>query len=196
MRILAALLLITTVSSSQSRIAFSVVEISRQFDSAGRLKSESRSFFATNNDGSIVSVDLEPGAEYARQIIDRRKHRTIVINNRTGSASVVPYHLPYSLEGCEQRFRFIIGAAVSVDKSAGVLHGVSVERVSVSLPDGAIMEILLAPQLSCHMLQTQLRRNGLTLHTQSTEDLQIGEPDPRLFEIPAGYRVLRAEWAR
>jgi hypothetical protein len=56
MRIPAGLLLAVTSAFSQSTTPhpFSVTEVSRQFDAAGKLDSESRFLFATNRAGSIV----------------------------------------------------------------------------------------------------------------------------------------------
>src|SRR5262249_33621042 len=46
------------------------------------------------------------------------------------------------------------------------------------------MEILFAPSLACHMMEVRTSRHGLVLKTQTTDRLQIGDPDPHLFEIP------------
>ncbi|HKE24305.1 MAG TPA: hypothetical protein VKB88_18210 [Bryobacteraceae bacterium] len=54
------------------------------------------------------------------------------------------------------------------------------------------MEILVAPSLACHMMEVHTFRNGLPLKAQTTDNLQIGDPDPLLFEIPADYRVTEA----
>jgi hypothetical protein len=52
------------------------------------------------------------------------------------------------------------------------------------------MEILMAPSLACHMMQVQTRHSGVLRITESTENLQLGDPDPRLFEVPAEYDVI------
>jgi hypothetical protein len=91
MRSLAGLFLGASLAFSQSVIPFSVVEVSRRFDAAGKLTSESRFLFAMNSDGSIASVDLSPGSGGARQVIDAAKHRSMVINPRSRSAAIMSY---------------------------------------------------------------------------------------------------------
>src|SRR5262249_28114491 len=57
MRVIVGILLLAGFSLAQSVTPFSLIEVSRQFDQTGTLKSEARFFFAMNRDGSIVSVD-------------------------------------------------------------------------------------------------------------------------------------------
>lgn len=78
---------------------------------------------------------------------------------------------------------------MSVEKSAGAVQGVPVERVVLEQPEERT-EILLAPTLGCQPMMSVTLRNGLTLKTEAVEDVRIGEPDPRLFEVPADWRWL------
>jgi hypothetical protein len=191
MRVVVGLLLLVEYSLAQSVTPFSVTQLSRQFNQTGTLKSESRFFFAVNRDGSIVSVDLDPSAGGTRQILDAVHGREILINPKSRSASMMPYQIPrQSPVACEQRF--VIGfrdAAISVEKSAGRILGVAVERVSVDWPDGSGMDVYMAPSLGCEMLRTISRRNGQALETGVAQNLRVGDPDGDLFEIPAGYRL-------
>jgi hypothetical protein len=191
MRFTAWFLLTAASSFSQPVSPFTAVEISRQFDARGNLKSESRFLFAMNRDGSIASVDLDPRAAQTRQIIDVVNHRTITIDPTARSAIAMPYGAFRSepTNACEQRFYHIHGADVAVDRSAQTLQGVTVDRVSVHMPHGGSMQVLLAPSLGCHMLQILFQRNGVTLETQISERLQLGDPDRSLFEVPGGYRL-------
>jgi hypothetical protein len=190
MRVIVGILLLAGSSIAQSVTPFSLSEVSRQFDQAGALKSESRFFFAVNRDGSIVSLDLDPSAGGARQILDAVHSRQIVINPKSRSASIMRY--PISLqspEACEQRFLGFRDAAISVEKSAGSIQGVAVARVSVRWPNGSSMDVFMAPSLGCQMLKTVNHSNGHALETRIVEDLRIGDPENELFEIPAGYRL-------
>jgi hypothetical protein len=87
-------------------------------------------------------------------------------------------------------------AAISVDKSAGEIQGMELQRISISLPNGLTTEILIAPSLSCHMMKAQTFKNGILLESQTAEDLRLGDPDPRLFEVPADYRLTGATFSR
>jgi hypothetical protein len=191
MRVVAGLLLLVGHSLAQSITPFSLIEVTRQFDQTGTLKSESRFFFAVNREGSIVSVDLDPSAGGTRQILDAVHGREILISPQSRSASIMPYQIPRQLPAaCEQRF--VIGfrdAAISVEKSAGSVLGVAVERVSVDWPDGRGMDVDMAPSLGCQMLRTISRRDGHALETRVAQNLRVGDPDGHLFEIPAGYRL-------
>src|SRR6266550_1442150 len=133
MRVVAGLLLLVAYSLAQSVTPFSVVEVSLQKNQTGTLKAESRFFFAVNSEGSIVSVDLDPSAGGNRQILDAVHGREILISPKSHSASMMPYQIRrQSPAACEQRF--VTGfrdAAISVEKSAGSILGVAVERVSV-----------------------------------------------------------------
>src|SRR5437867_1824909 len=139
MRVFTGLLLLIASSFAQSLTPFSLTEVSRQFDQAGALKSEGRFFFAMNRQGSIVSVDLDPSAGGIRQILDAVQGREILISPQSRSASIMRYQIRrQSPEACEQRF--VTGfrdAVISVEKSAGSIQGVGVERVSVDWPDGS-----------------------------------------------------------
>ena len=190
MRVIVGILLLAGSSLAQSITPFSLIEVSRQFDQTGTLKSEARFFFAMNRDGSIVSVDLDPSAGGTRQILDSVHGRQILITPNSRSASIMRYQIPrQSSQACEQRFFGFRDAAISLEKSAGSILGVAVERVSVDWPDRSGMDVYMAPSLGCHMLRTMSRRNGHALETSVAQKLRIGDPDSDLFEIPAGYRL-------
>jgi hypothetical protein len=191
-RIAGLLVLLSTLAFSlQAASPFSVVEVTRQFDSAGNVTSEARFLFAMNRDASIASVDLSAGATPTRQVIDVINHRTAVVNPQSRTAAILPYGAPQlaSTGMCEDRFRRMYGAVVSVDRAAGTVDGVPLQRISVVLPGDNALEILVAPSLGCHMLETQGRRNGVLVETQTFESLRLADPDPRLFEVPAGYSL-------
>jgi hypothetical protein len=136
-------------------------------------------------------VDLDPSSAATRQILDRVHGLQILINPKLRSASIMPYRVPReSPAACEQRF--VSGfrdAGISVQRSAGSLQGVAVERVSVDWPDGSGTDIFMAPSLGCQTLRTVSRSNGQVLETGVVENLRIGDPDGALFRIPDGYRL-------
>jgi hypothetical protein len=131
MRILVGFLFASVYSFSQAITPFTLTDVSQRFDATGKLVSVSRFLFAANRNGSIVAVDLDPSAGRTRQIIDVSTHRIIFIDPNSRSASEVPYYWPRigSSNACEERFHSIRGAVVSVDRSAGSIFGVSVQRV-------------------------------------------------------------------
>ena len=179
MRVLLGLLLVVAPSFAQSDTPFSLIEVSRQFDETGALKSETRFLLAVNRNGSIVCVDLDPASGATRQILDRTHGNQILINPKARSASIMAYRVPrQSPEACERRF-------VSGFRDARV----SVERVSVDSPNRGGMDVYMAPSLGCQMLRTVSRLNGQVLETSLAENLRIGDPDAALFRIPDGYRV-------
>jgi hypothetical protein len=191
MRLFAGFLFLAAYAFPQTSEPFTVTEVTRQFDSAGNVVSESRYLFAVNREGSIASVDLNPGAGRVRQVLDVFNGRDFLVTPQSRSASVTlrpgTGHFS-SEEPCEARFRAYAGAVVSVDKSPNTILGVPVERISVKSPTGHVTEVSAAPSLGCHMLKTVTSRNGKAIQTRTSEDLRLGDPDPALFEIPAGYR--------
>jgi len=198
MRFPAVILFVAGVAFAQQPTPFSVIEVSRQVDATGKVTAESRFLFATNHDGSIALVDLDPAAGGVRQIIDVVKHRTILVNPQSRNATISPNGVAplEPRDACEQRFRKILHAVVSVDRSAGVVQGVALHRISVTLPQGTTMDILVAPSLGCHMLQVQNRRNGVVSETRAYENLQINDPAPSFFEVPTDYQVTEVAYAR
>ena len=176
----------------QTPSPFTAIEVSRQFDAAGTIKSESRFLFAMNRDGSIVSVDLDPNTSATRQIIDVTKRETILINPNTQSATISPYggFAAGSPRTCDERFRFVKHSVISVDTPAATIHGVAVERISIKSLNGVMSEIFLAPSLACHTLRSLTMRNGRSFETQAAENVQLGDPDPRLFDIPSDYCIV------
>ena len=55
-----------------------------------------------------------------------------------------------------------------------------------------VMDVYKAPDLGCHGLRAVLWRSpDEPLEMMAVENLQLGDPDPALFEIPAGYRISR-----
>ena len=190
MRVLLGLLLVVAPSFAQSDTPFSLIQVSRQFDETGALKSETRFLFAVNRNGSIVCVDLDPASGATRQILDRIHGNQILINPKARWASIMAYRVPrQSPEACERRF--VSGfrdARVSVEKLAGSIQGVEVERVSVDSPNWG-GDVYMAPSLGCQMLRTVSRLDSRVLETSVAENLRIGDPDAALFRIPDGYRV-------
>lgn len=187
MRAICSFLLVLIPAFSQS--PFSVIDISRRFDASGHVKSEARFLFAMNRDGSIVSVDLNLGG-HSRQIVDVSNQRTIVINAASRSVSIGPYgsfrvHGPNT---CDEGFRHIVGAVISVEKSAASVQGIALDRVSVRA-DGTSLDILLAPSLGCHVLRSVTTRDGALVEMRTSENLQLGDPDPALFSIPPDYQI-------
>ena len=192
------LVLLVAPAMAQSVTPFSLNEVSRQFDKAGALKSETRFLFAVDRHGSIVSMDLDPSSGAARQILDRVHGFEILINPKTRTASKMPYQVPQRPpEACERRFVSGFGdTRVSVERSAGVIQGVEVERVSVDGPNADSMDVYMAPSLGCQVLRTIHNRDGQVLETRAVNNLRIGDPDANLFRIPEGYRVTGVSFAR
>jgi hypothetical protein len=190
-RLLFGLLLFTTICLCQTYTPFTVTEVSRQFDTTGKLTSESRFLFAYRQDGSIVSVDHDPRARNLRQILDASKHQTLLIEPTSRSASQMPYNWPPSSGSCDARFHAIAGAVVSVDNSPRTVSGVPVQRVSAILPGGVLMEVLIAPDLACQMLESTISQNGRILSSLVSENLRIGNPDAALFKVPLDYRLTK-----
>lgn len=187
-----AVLLFTGLSAFAQPInPFTVTEVSRHSEADNQPATESRFLFAMNREGSTVSVDLDPTSGGTRQIIDVVKHRIVLVTPKTRSAVSSPYGRPQfgSPDSCEQRFRNLVDAVISVDKAAGKIQGVELQRISISLPTGLTTEILVARSLSCHIIKAQTFRYGILLESQTTEDLRLGDPDPLLFEVPADYQT-------
>jgi hypothetical protein len=126
MRFLAGLPLVAGLAFAQSFTPFTVIDVNRGFDAAGKVAWESRFLFAMNRDGSIASTDLDATTGATRQIIDVVKHRAVVVNPPSRSAAIVPYGgQPGSSGECAERFRHIAGAVVSVERLAGTTQGIS-----------------------------------------------------------------------
>ncbi|HZU28439.1 MAG TPA: hypothetical protein VFA04_23130 [Bryobacteraceae bacterium] len=190
MRIMLILVVAGTAFAQVGIHPYTLKTVSRQYDRAGNLVSESRFLTAVDKTGSLVTVDLDPSRGGARQILDVVNHRVILVEPRSAMASSAPYDWAPETRACEDRFRAIRDARVTVDRSAGAIQGVPVERVLVDLPDRR-MEVFLAPSLACEMLRVTDTRNGVPLDTSAAEELKVGDPDPRLFAIPADYRWIR-----
>lgn len=195
MRLLLGFLLSVELAFSESSITpYTLIEISRQFDTAGNVKSESRFLFAVNREGSIASVDLDPAAGGARQILDFQRGQTIVVDPKAKSVSMFAYHPQQPGEPCEKRFRSNRNATVSVDHTADKVEGISVQRVSVSWENGRNMDVFMAPSLGCQMVKAVLQQNGRLIETRVVNDLRLGDPDPTLFQIPPEYRWTQYRW--
>src|SRR6185437_750637 len=103
MRSCISLLLALGVAFSQDIKPYTLIEISQRFDTTGNLTSESRFLFAVNREGAIASVDLDPAAGGARQILDFRHGQTIVVNPKAKSVSRFSYHPKRTGDPCENR---------------------------------------------------------------------------------------------
>ena len=191
MRFYIGLLLTLGAAFSQDIKPYTLIEISQRFDATGNLTSESRFLFATNREGAIASVDLDPAAGGARQILDFRRGQTIVVNPKAKSVSRFSYHPKRSVDPCQNRFFSFVDAQVSVENSAGVIEGVAVQRVSVNWPNGRTIEVFMAPSLGCHVLRSVNRNKGIALEGRVAVELRIGDPDSDLFQIPPDYRETR-----
>lgn len=192
MRTLVGLILVALPVLCQPRTPFTITEVTRRINAPDQPVRESRFLFAMNRDGSIASVELGPESDGTRQIVDLVNHRSVLVNRGSRTAVIMPNgSRPQfgSPDACEQRFRSMPGAVVSVERSAGKIQGVALQRISVSLPGGAAMEILVAPSLACHMIETYTIKNGTVVTAQFMESLQLGHPDPALFVVPTDYQV-------
>lgn len=199
MRSLVCLFFVVLPIFCQPRTPFTITEVTRRINAADQPVKESRFLFAMNRDGSIASVELGPQSDGTRQIIDVVNHRSVLVNPGSRTAVIMPYgSRPQfgSPDACEQRFRSVPGAVVSVERSADQIQGVALQRISVSLPDGAAMKIMVAPSLACHMIETGTIKNGTVVTAQSMESLQLGDPDPALFVVPTDYQVTEVELSR
>lgn len=191
MRLLVCFLFGLTLAPSQTITPFTLTEVSRRFDTEGKVISQSRFLFAALENGSIVAVDLDPSASGLRQIIDTARKQIILVNPSSRSASEMPYSWSPATSPCEQRFYSIVGASVSLDTFPRSMEGVPVQRISLGLGRGLSTEILVAPSLGCRVLQSTTLQNGRVVATRVSENVKIGNPDPSLFEVPPGYRLTR-----
>jgi len=198
MRALVCLFFVALPILCQPRTPFTIIEVTR-INAPDHSGKESRFLFAMNRDGSIASMELGPKSDGTRQIIDLVNHRSVLVNLKSRTAAIMPFGSRQqfgSPDACEQRFRSMVGAVVSLERSAGQIQGVALQRISVSFRDGAVMEMLVAPDLACQMIETRMIRNGTVVTTQSTESLQLGDPDPALFVVPTDYQVTEAGLSR
>jgi hypothetical protein len=176
--------------SPRETTPFTLTQVSRRFDATGKLTSETRFLFASDQAGSIVSVDLNPGAHRERQIIDVSSHQIILVNPDSKTASDMPHHSSPAnpSQACETRFRSIVGAVVAVETTSTTTYGFSTQRISVTVPGGLTMELVVAPDLRCRMLESTTTVDGRVVERLVSQDVTIGPPDPLLFQVPADYK--------
>ena len=190
MRIQTLFFLFTGLAVAQTAASFTATEVHRTFDSDGNVRAETRFLFATNKDGSVASVDLNPDAMGRRQILDNSSQLDVLIDPPSKTATVL--HRTISVKPlqnrCDDRFRKMNGAVVTRDAAWGMLQGVAVERISVTAGSHSF-EVFAAPSLGCQILRSVLDPGGAARESTVTESLILGEPDTSLFEIPKDYRV-------
>jgi hypothetical protein len=162
----------STCAAAQVVTPYTVTEVSRQYDANGKLTAETRFLTAVNHDGSLVTVDLDPAAGGRRQILDAANRRELLVDPKTGTASEMRRTLPPVVPRahCEDRFRAMAGATVTVDSSAEVINGVALDRVRVESRLPVVLEIYMAPALGCHIIKSVTREGGRILRTQSVEE--------------------------
>jgi hypothetical protein len=173
---------------TQPQAPFTLVETNHYFDPAGNPKAEASFLVAVNRDGSRATVDLDPKAGKARQILDAVRKTNTVVDPASRSATTSPLRGIPDRQPCRERFSGIRDASVSVEPSAETIHNIPVLRVSVDWPGVRRMDVFLAPSLGCQMLRVIQHEHGRSLETMTTKDLRAGNPDPDLFTVPAGYR--------
>jgi hypothetical protein len=180
------LLLSLFAALASAKTPFTSTELTRSFDAGGKLTSETRFVYATRSDGSIASVDLDESTGNARQVIDRSRQKTYLIDPKArivtsmgGPRIASPAAEP---RDCGRRF----SAQQYTIEPGGKLHGIDVQKLTVSLSDGQI-QLWLAPSLGCHVLRSVAIHKGRILKVFESVSLKLGDPDPVLFEIPSGY---------
>jgi len=139
--------LFATSVVAQAVTPFTITSISRQYDAAGRVAGESRFLIAVDRYGSLASVELSPTTQPIRQILDTVNHAAILIDSNSRMASATPYIWSRNHGDCAHGFFHMIGASVSVERSAGTIQGVPVEHVVVDAPHHH-SEAFLAPLLA------------------------------------------------
>ena len=146
---------------------------------------------AVNSAGASVTQDLSKQAGGLRQI-QQGGFNTLVDPVRrsavTGGRPLPPYEPPAA---CADRFRFPNPETkIELRPGSKRIGGLTVDRITMRWRDRR-SEWYLAPALDCVLVRDEIYlAERLIRRTEATE-IRLGEPDPKLFEVPMDYTYTR-----
>ncbi len=152
-----------------------------------------RRTLATRSDGSSVSVSSTKspdGRSYVlRMIEDVSTLRRILINE--GAQTTTTISIPNARAAQVRRGPHPTCGQPDTARKATMLGYDVIVHVDDSFggigADAYQYERWLTPTLGCIAMQITLRKDGVVKSVQKVENIRIGEPDPALFRIPAGF---------
>lgn len=170
---------------------YTLIEVSTQWDEQGRAKEEYRMLRAVNSAGASVTQDLSKEAGGLRQI-QQGGFNTLVDPIRrsavTGARPVPPYTPPAA---CVDRYRFPNPETkIEVRPNSERVGGLTVDRITIRSRDRR-SEWYLAPALDCVLLRNETYVGERLIRKFEATDIRLGEPDPKLFEVPMDYTYTR-----
>lgn len=159
----------------------SSVEINQGVQQRDWFKTEARPAGPTTlylaPDDTVIHVDHERKTITRRTplIWNERHYRASTAGDRTCVSAVRQWGTTFFLRG------------------TGAIAGVPVIRWTGANPGGGYTEVHLAPSVDCRPLKTYTvyRKLGVLPTFMSTTEavsVELGEPKPELFALPAGYR--------
>lgn len=177
-------------STPGNPVAFTAEFVVKTYDAANRELSSSWDLLARRGDGSVVMMRKNVNNESAeiRRIWNIRERRSISVDPLTRSL------LTSDLSAPEIAYLAAPGANCRehnphlkpTGERAQIL-GFDTVHLS-GQPPGADFRVdrWSAPALNCFVMREELTSPAFR-QVRSTLEVRLGEPDPSLFEIPAGY---------
>ena len=195
MRVAAFLLAVSAFAQDPSSQPYTLIEVATRFDETGAGKNEYRLLRAVNSAGITVTEDLSAEAGGLRQIIDRDRTSNTVIDPVRRSAVTAEYGARPGFArptSCLERWTRIEGVQRTVQPEADRIGGVAVERMTVQAPRWR-SQVWIAPSLDCVILREESYTDGRLSRRLETSEMKLGEPDPKLFEIPFDYTFTKVK---
>jgi hypothetical protein len=174
-------------------LTYDVVEISYPI---GRDPVMTRETHAMRRDGSTVvvtPVNATDGTTYElRRIQDLARGSNSQVNTGVRTVTTTPLrgNMIDQVRNAPERS---CGAPMNAARvKVGDYYALRFTTVVDLMPNARGGEVqterLVAPQLGCAALLTVIREGGGVRTIRQIENIRLGEPDPGLFIVPAGYR--------
>jgi hypothetical protein len=165
---------------------YTFIEVAMQFDSSGTAKLEYRMLRAVNSKRHSVTQDLSAEAGGLRQIQHDGFNTLVDPVRRSAVTGGRPIPPAAESKTCMERYRFSEALTPAMRPAAERIGTIVVDRVTLTFPTGR-SEWWIAPSLDCVLLRDESFREGRLVRRSEATEINLGEPDEKLFAIPPDY---------
>ena len=178
-------------STNTAPVALTAEFVVKNYDAANRELVSSQDVFARRSDGSIVVVrkNVDNREVGIRRIFDTSRRQSISLDPLT--QSLLTYDLP------SQEVEYLSAPGSNCQERNPYLETANEPRAKVlgfevvhlrGKPPGAEFYVnrWSAPALNCFVIREELTSSEFK-QVRSTVSIQLGEPDPSLFDVPGNY---------
>ena len=193
--LIASVILVTLHSQPQgTRLGCTIDQTIWDYEANGTVRSTTYQRYYVHSNGNIrhevTSGDVSNAlmVEYFN-VQTGQLHRTYSLNQTVNYRAIGRNEFRKFMNvpaSCETAFH-LPPASVKCSPTASTIAGVPVQQVTLSSDGARIRTYWIAPGLNFRELRAVTYVAGVLQSSMETTKVQLGDPDPSLWQLPAGY---------